>query len=1056
MKHVTALKRLAFVLMLVMLPAAPAAAAVELRGTTLTVSTSELSITFSGWNIQTLRNLLTNEIYISQPGPGWLDLNLKDPTETILTPAAWRLETDASGAQVGRITASDAVRTAQLTVGTANDEIFFRLEGRSSKPGMRSIFWGLQGFNPAGGGFIFPGQAGISFDAQTVPTRLGLEYPTHWEAQFVLYQRVASGLLLYARDPKPYFKRTIASRELGTLDVGVEVFTTAPWTTATEAPIVEWRLKGYRGTWRAGVEHYRNWRQGIWARPAPDSRRDWAKSIRGVVKVLSPEPSLLDALAAKVVPSKTLIYLVNWRNDSFDVNYPDYTPALNTGPFMTRARQLGFRVLLHMNALGVAPYHRVYPSMAPFQLKDPETEELIFWPWGLWPGNVPPPQYLPSFAFISPASSGYRRTLLDAIGPTIRSLRPDAVHLDAGGVMLNDSNGLIEGLTSIEGMMRLSQDVLAAFPDVVLSYESMTEILTPFYGLAQRWNSDFPPHPVNTYLMGREVNWYGFLDQANPDEPGFVDFVKRYEAQGVMPTLQIAMMADLSDDLPVTQSVLRMMRRFQELDLQPDWDGNWTGLLFRYISPDGRHAGLVEDTGTSVKVNVDGEVIYERIRQASTFKSVASIKGWPAYDSTTIYGLDPNREYWLDARSPWPEDRIHLANLPPDIKLGENFFALRDYGLFELERITPPAYDFVRGFAEAKQGVIYDGKDYQLGFGAAVQQTRTLIAGEVKGPVLLMQPPSRARGGATFVEYPLALPAPDWPAVLTFGVGLSDFGPRSDGALFVIRIDGTEVFREEVGTSRLVTREIDLTPWAGRTVRLRLIVHPGTRLNPISDLANWTDLKVSYRPRNSNVSFNIVVPDGSPQVFLNGTARSSGVEAGVAHVESSTPARFAVFTKAPPSVTIGQTLLDLPVDIWRVGYGGWPIPGRVETSGRIGPIVVGGRVERALSTIPPSKGKTVASYRLRLPDSASRLTFAVGLADSGPPLPPTVDYTSAGVAIRVNGELVWDSVVETNRWLSHWADLSQWRGQNVIIEIEADSQSNSSYDWVHWAELVIQ
>ena len=77
---------------------------------------------------------------------------------------------------------------------------------------------------------------------------------------------------------------------------------------------------------------------------------------------------------------------------------------------------------------------------------------------------------------------------------------------------------------------------------------------------AQRWNSDFPSHPVSTYLMGDAVNWYGFLDQPNPDEPRFLKFITRYERQGIMPSLQVNTSADLDSNRPITQMVLRMMR----------------------------------------------------------------------------------------------------------------------------------------------------------------------------------------------------------------------------------------------------------------------------------------------------------------------------------------------------------------------------------------------------------------------------------------------------------------------------------------------------------------
>ena len=1034
----------------------PCEGAVELRGGVLSVTTAELEITFSGWNIQTLRNLLTNELYIARPGPGWLDVSVKDPTDTVLTHGRWELVTDGNQV-VGRITATDSTRQATLTVGVdpSTGEVFYRLEAQSSRPGVRSIFWGLQGFNSATGKFVVPGQAGIAFDLQTTPSRLGLEYPTHWEAQFVEYLAAAGGLLMYARDPKPYFKRTIMTREFGTLDVGFEVFAMAPWRSATTVPVVEWRLKAFSGDWKKGVDWYKNWSRTAWPQREPDSRRDWARSIASVVRVDNPTASHLDVLAQTLIPARTLIYLVNWRQDSYDVNYPDYTPGPETAGFIGRAHQLGFRVMLHANALGVAPYHRAYGGLSQYQLRDPDTDEPIFWPWGLWPAGPPPPQYLASFAFISAAASEYRAQFLAAIAPAIRQLRPDGIHLDAGGVLLNDGNGLIDGLTSIEGMMRLTQDLARAFPELVLSYESMTETLASFYGIAQRWNADFPPHPVGTYLMG-DVNWYGFLDQPNPDEPRFLTFITRYEGQGVMPSLRVNESSDLDANRPMTQMVLRMMRLWQQHGLRPDWSGDWTGLLFRSASSDGSHLGRVENHENRVRLLVDNEVVYERVRGVPAVRTQASIHGWTAYDGNTIYGLDPNREYWL-LGAPWPARQIHLSELSTDVALGDASLAIGDYAVFELRRAPPKAFDFAQAFASARLGVIYNGKDYPLGYGAFAQQTRTLIDGSLKSPVLLMQPPTRVSGAVVYAEYDVDLTAAAGSATwLKFSAGMSDFAGNTDGALFVVRVNGSEIWRTEIPPGRLVPARLDVSRWAGQTATIRFIVHPGSRLNPASDLACWTDLAIEFDAANADTRFKIGVPPGSPEVSIGGTARMLDATGDERRAETALPARFAVFTRSLPVIDSGRSLLDFTPAIWRAGYGGWPMLGRVETSGVISTIASRGERERALATIPPTEGRTIASFGVRLGAGVTRLRLAAGLADPTPPLPPTVEYSHAKVTVRVNGKVMWNATLETNGWMNGSVDLSEWKGQNVVIELEADSLSNAVFDWVHWIQLTVE
>ena len=76
----------------------------------------------------------------------------------------------------------------------------------------------------------------------------------------------------------------------------------------------------------------------------------------------------LEHLAAQMDPTKTLLYLTQWRKDDYDTNYPDYTASENFDDFLDAARQHGFRVMLHTNFPGVAPYHPRYAQLQKYQL----------------------------------------------------------------------------------------------------------------------------------------------------------------------------------------------------------------------------------------------------------------------------------------------------------------------------------------------------------------------------------------------------------------------------------------------------------------------------------------------------------------------------------------------------------------------------------------------------------------------------------------------------------------------------------------------------------------
>jgi hypothetical protein len=1032
-------------------------AAVIIQNATFTANTSSTAISFQGMNIQSLTNLLTNEQNIIQPGPGWMDMSLQHSTGEMLRTGSWQLEKDpATGAQVGVISAQDSARVVTLTVGTdpGSDEVVLRFQGRAKTPGVRSMFFGLQGFDPTKGRFLLPARAGIYFDGNTNPPTLEMEYPTHWEAQFVVYETSQGGVLIYARDPKPYFKRVQASRQYGTLDLGLEVFALGPWSTAAETPLVEWRLKGFQGPWRTAVDTYRAWSDGVWRKRTPDKHRDWTEQTQSVVTIIDPNLSYLDTLARRLDPAKTLLYVANWRKDSYDVNYPDYTPGPFIGAFVDRAHQLGFHIMLHTNALGVATYNPVYQSVARYQLRDPDSGDLIYWPQGLWPAGPPPPYFIESFAFISACSSAYRSMFIEALRPMIESLKPDALHLDAGGVMLNDGNGPIEGMTSIEGMIQLHKDVSAAYPQLALSYESMTEVLAPLQDFAQRWSADYPAHPISTYLMGDRVKFYGFLNQSPPDEPGFIDYMKRYEAQGVMPTIVVNSVDDLSPDLPIASQVLNMMGTWQKHGFRPDWGGDWNGLLFRYAGEDGSTTATVENSGDVIRMKAAGQVLYERVQNTTSLQTPSFIRNWAAYDDTTLYGLDPAMQYWLDRDAKRPANAPRLSGVPSSASIGLGTLATGDYGYFELQSVAAPPFDFIQHLWEAKRGTDYGRKDYSLGAGDLVEITRTSIAGQEKNPVILMQPPGQLPGAAVFLDYEVPIPAAA--PRLNFSAGLSDSGTRSDGAWFWVRINGADVWQQVIKLGSLVPVQIDLSPWAGQTVHIRFIVHPGRNLNPIDDFGCWADLSITSGT-GGPAFFQVVVPDGSPNPTTGGSITlQSGGQGPSYPAQADVPAKFSVFTKPPHVMKIGGSLLDIPFDVWKMGYGGWARPAGLGPSGGLHPVVSGGKQESpALPTFPPQNGLTLVTWAAQLPVGAAQLSFKYCLSDPLPPLPATVQYSQTAFSLKVNGEQVWSQTIQTNGWNARSVDISKWAGQNVVIQVAVDALGEGTFNWGNWAVLQI-
>jgi len=829
------------------------------------------------------------------------------------------------------------------------------------------------------------------------------------------------------------------------------MFSAAPFETAHDIPAREWRFAGFEGDWRAPATHYKNWMNTKRPPATTTPDREWIRKIQAVVVFLTPDTTLLETIAKELVPSKTLIHFVDWRSHPFDLYYPDYTPSELGKYFVERAHKLGFRVMLHTNTLGISEVHPLYSEFKDVQMKRSDNLKPIGWLWDDFPQGHPR-----RVAYISPASARFRKVAVDSLRRAVEELKPDAIHLDAGGAINNDGNGLIDGMNTMEGIIQLERDLLEAFPGVVFGGESTNEIIGPFNWLAQRWPSSSPPHPVSDFLVGDQVLFYGFLDQPPPDEPNHVEYLKRYEGQGVVPVVVLTDSSDLGPDRVRTFELLRRLRRWQDRQFRPAWDESWGGSLFRYRSANGSNLASIETESNFVRLQEDGETIYQRVRDSNRVSTPLFINRWPVYDETSLFGLHPNRQYWLEREPYRPSGEVHLRSLPQNFQVGDGSFANAQYGYFELQPVEKLWFDFTAELAQARTGTLYDGKDYPLVNGSFVTMGHAVVGGVPKNSVLIALPPYRNNiNGATFVEYKIPVPIAS-SVSLTFKTGIADSTGRSDGALFGVQVEGVTEWRQTVLPGKWQAGSIDLTRFAGSTIMVRFLTHAGEKLNALFDGPCWGDLQIETKLQIPQASLNVGVPTGS---LIQGL--SEGVKLGESieqdEIRLDLPAQFAVFVKAPPTIKIGESLLDFPYETWKAPYGGLPFPFAVDRSGSLDRAVSGGVVSgRALASYPPRNGSTLITTALSVPKEAGSLVVGYGLADAPAEFGPDFEYSGVEFSVCINGRSVFAEEVRTAGWRETRIDLQDYRGKPALIQLKTDSQKIALFDWAYWTNLTLQ
>ncbi len=159
--------------------------------------------------------------------------------------------------------------------------------------------------------------------------------------------------------------------------------------------------------------------------------------------------------------------------------------------------------------------------------------------------------------------------------------------------------------------------------------------------------------------------------------------------------------------------------------------------------------------------------------------------------------------------------------------------------------------------AAYKSGMCLRHQAEQFSFGdtgAIVAPQGNISCGEVLKSGLFMHPPWMHGVGYSFALYdPVTLPA-NPPAAFRAVVGKADGSDPGDGILFklaVVEPGG----KTTVAGERLVTNhewlplEADLSPWAGKTVQIKLISDVGVNDDSSGDWSCWAEMRVESRDR---------------------------------------------------------------------------------------------------------------------------------------------------------------------------------------------------------------
>ena len=1020
------------------------------------VNTDSYEVQFTDGIITHLYNKLTEETYTLPLGSGGVigfrgrSGLLKRDGRSIWTDQATLTQAKKVAPLRARLVFNQGQNEIRLfiTVNERTGDLLIEQKGFSDTAGVYGIQWGCVNLNTRDLDLILPADGGQIINAMAPVTFRDFHYPFSWEVQLAILQGEQGGFFVRGTDKTFQFKTLHYERDRKSFALGFETQNQAPFDALTSAKSVVWRLNTYTGDWRVPARQYRDWMERTFDPWRLDEIPAWVGEIGLVATYISPslDIGILGKLADQVDPAKTLLYLNEWRKDDYDVNFPDYTAKPEFGRFVEAAHQHGFRVMLHVNLVGVSTYHPLYDAFQKFQFRDPWNGNPLGWQWD-------ETELLTRHAFINLASSAFRKHFVQQLKKVWEEYRVDAFHLDVSSFVVNDVNGLIDGLNASQGNVLIHKELAEAMPDVVFGGESLHEVTFFRESFAQRWKNPPQwaptrrsiPHPISAFLFSPYTLPYGYLGLPNPDRglQLYQEYLESYEKWGVLPTLRLWSVEDLGPERVETQKLLSIARTWQEFGLKPDFETDWEAdTLFQYIGKDGKTATLSTTDGGATFDLPLGEVGYERVFGVTQVKTYRSLPHWHAYNETKILGLDPRKSYLL-SETPRDFSQVHINALPEGISVTESRVT-ENAALFRLERTdTSHEIDLLSELHIVRTGIVVNGQELPQQKGSTFRRTDASVSG-VRKPAIDVHPPWQGLIGNTFGEWEFSLP--ESPHIrLEYDIGLQDGSENSDGVTFIVSVQGNEIFRQHHNAQRWKHISIDMTPYRGQRVKLRFTTTPGPKGNTGWDWARWGEPKIISGPSNELAKVGFFLPNAPIKSLPNTVKHQRNKQYSL---ETELPTQILFFFESRTEAAFPYNLRDTDFVIGLQSDGIFR-RGSVWNSGQRMGLTLDGVSKETIFAHPPFDGQTVLQFLLSLPKAHELMfSFSMGLQD---------ESCSDGLSFKVllNGRQQFEHFTNTPGWTDAAISLSEFADETVLLELVTDSEENPNCDWAHWADLTI-
>lgn len=207
--------------------------------------------------------------------------------------------------------------------------------------------------------------------------------------------------------------------------------------------------------------------------------------------------------------------------------------------------------------------------------------------------------------------------------------------------------------------------------------------------------------------------------------------------------------------------------------------------------------------------------------------------------------LEAGKPWHYREPNPWTLDHEEVRDLALRVNVGPLAFEKSWQCRVERRIVRFPA-DFEKFSAgECLRGG--NERPFQVGSGAHAHLSEASCGGVARRSLFMHPPYQNGVGYAWAIFHPVELPAE--PAAFRCLIGKGDGSDPGDGILFRVAVvddDGREtlVAERHWGQHAWEPLEADLSRWAGRRIRIKVVADVGPNDNSIGDWAAWSDLRL--------------------------------------------------------------------------------------------------------------------------------------------------------------------------------------------------------------------